>query len=63
MEAEPSFVCERLEDTCFRRLQSQILLKPFCTLPDGSSLIYIYEDQNHQRGERMLVRVITYTDP
>jgi hypothetical protein len=43
------------------RLQSKILLKPFCTLPDGSSLTYIYEDQDHQRGERMLVRVITYT--
>jgi Transposase DDE domain/Insertion element 4 transposase N-terminal len=43
------------------RLQSKILLKPFCTLPDGSSLVYIYEDQDHQRGERMLVRVITYT--
>src|SRR5205814_2882039 len=24
-------------------------------------LTWIYEDQDHQRGERMLVRVITYT--
>jgi Insertion element 4 transposase N-terminal/Transposase DDE domain len=43
------------------RLANNILLKPFYTLADGSYLIYIYQDQTHQRGERMLVRVITYT--
>ena len=43
------------------RLACNILLRPFCTLADGSYLIYIYQDQAHQRGERMLVRVITYT--
>jgi hypothetical protein len=43
------------------RLACNVLLKPFCTLVDGSYLIYIYRDQAHQRGERILVRVITYT--
>jgi Transposase DDE domain/Insertion element 4 transposase N-terminal len=43
------------------RLASNILLHPFCTLVDGSYLVYVYRDQRHQRGERMLVRVITYT--
>jgi hypothetical protein len=43
------------------RLASNILLKPFCPLVDGSYLIYISQDQSHQRGEKMLVRVITYT--
>lgn len=42
------------------RLKSNVLLKPWCTLVDGSYLICIYEDQDHQRGESMLVRVITY---
>lgn len=42
------------------RLKSNVLLKPWWTLVDGSSLICIYEDQDHQRGESMLVRVITY---
>jgi hypothetical protein len=28
---------------------------------DGSYLTYIYKDQYHHRGERMLVRVITYS--
>jgi IS4 transposase len=47
------------------RLASTVLLKPFCTLVDGSYLVYIYQDQSHQRGEKMLVRVIpyTFTDP
>lgn len=43
------------------RLASTILLKPLCTLVDGSYLLSIYQDQDHQRGEKMLVRVITYT--
>jgi len=43
------------------RLKSDVLLKPFCTLVDGSYLVYIYKDQGHHRGECMLVRVITYT--
>ena len=34
---------------------------PVKRLQDGSYLTYIYEDQDHQRGERLLVRVISYT--
>lgn len=43
------------------RLRCNILQKPLCHLFDGSYLIEIYQDQDHHRGERMLVRVITYT--
>jgi len=43
------------------RLKSNVLLKPLCHLWDGSYLTYIYQDQEHQSGERMLVRVISYT--
>jgi hypothetical protein len=43
------------------RLKSNVLLKPVSRLVDGSYLTYIYEDQDHHRGERMLVRVISYT--
>ncbi len=43
------------------RLASSILLKPFCRLVDGSYLTYLSQDQSHQRGEQMLVRVISYT--
>ena len=43
------------------RLRSHVLEQPCEYLLDGSSLTWIYEDQNHRRGERMLVRVITYT--
>ena len=43
------------------RLKSNVLLGPCEYLLDGSYLTWIYEDQDHQRGERMLVRVITYT--
>jgi hypothetical protein len=43
------------------RLAYNILLNPLYTLVDGSYLIYIYQDQIHHSGERMLVRVITYT--
>ncbi len=43
------------------RLKSNVLLCPCEYLLDGSYLTWIYEDQDHQRGERMLVRVITYT--
>ncbi len=43
------------------RLASTTLLTPFCRLVDGSYLVYIYRDQSHQRGEKMLVRVISYT--
>ena len=47
------------------RLRSNALLCPCEYLLDGSYLTWIYEDQDHHRGERMLVRVITYsfTDP
>src|SRR5713226_6293831 len=38
------------------RLKSNVLLKPLCHLWDGSYLTYIYQDQEHQSGERMLVR-------
>jgi hypothetical protein len=43
------------------RLKSNALLSPCEYLLDGSYLTWIYEDQDHHRGERMLVRVITYT--
>ena len=43
------------------RLKSNTLQIPCDYLLDGSYLTWIYEDQDHQRGERMLVRVITYT--
>lgn len=42
-------------------LKSNILLKACDYLLDGSYLTYIYQDQDHHSGERMLVRVITYT--
>lgn len=47
------------------RLKKNVLLKPFVPLADGSSPTHIYEDQEHQRGASMLVRVIssTFTDP
>jgi hypothetical protein len=47
------------------RLRSSVLQGPCDYLLDGSSLTWIYEDQDHHRGERMLVRVIPYafTDP
>ncbi len=43
------------------RLRSNALLCPCEYLLDGSYLTWIYEDQDHHRGQRMLVRVITYT--
>jgi Transposase DDE domain/Insertion element 4 transposase N-terminal len=43
------------------RLKSNVLTKPIKRLSDGSYLTSIYEDQDHQCGERMLVRVISYT--
>jgi hypothetical protein len=43
------------------RLKSNVLTKPVKYLQDGSYLTYIYEDQDHHCGERMLVRVIRYT--
>jgi len=43
------------------RLKSNVLLKPWCHLSDGSYLTYIYQDQEYHSGERMLVRVISYT--
>jgi hypothetical protein len=47
------------------RLKSNVLLCACEYLVDGSYLTWIYQDQDHHRGERMLVRVITYifTDP
>jgi hypothetical protein len=43
------------------RLRCNVLLCPYDYLLDGSYLTWIYEDQDHHRGQRMLVRVITYT--
>ncbi len=43
------------------RLRSNVLQEPCDYLLDGSYLTWIYQDQDHHRGERMLVRVITYT--
>jgi hypothetical protein len=42
-------------------LKSNVLLKPCDYLLDGSYLTWIYQDQDHHSGERMLVRVISYT--
>ena len=42
------------------RVICNVLTKPVKHLEDGSYLTYIYEDQDHQCGERMLVRVISY---
>jgi len=42
-------------------LKSNVLLKACAYLLDGSYLTWIYEDQDHHRGQRMLVRVISYT--
>jgi hypothetical protein len=42
-------------------LKSNVLLKACDYLLDGSYLTWIYQDQDHHSGERMLVRVITYT--
>jgi hypothetical protein len=42
-------------------LKSNVLLQACDYLLDGSYLTWIYRDQDHHRGERMLVRVITYT--
>ncbi len=43
------------------RLKSTVLVKPWCHLSDGSYLTHIYRDQDHHSGERILVRVISYT--
>jgi Insertion element 4 transposase N-terminal/Transposase DDE domain len=43
------------------RLKSHVLVKPLCHLWDGSYLTYVYQDQDHHSGQRMLVRVISYT--
>lgn len=43
------------------RLACTILHKQYATLCDGSYLTWIYQDQTHHTGQRMLVRVITYT--
>lgn len=43
------------------RLASTSLPTPLCRLADGSSLAVVYRDQRHQRGEQMLVRIISYT--
>ena len=42
-------------------LKSNVLLQACDYLLDGSYLTWIYRDQDHHSGERMLVRVITYT--
>jgi hypothetical protein len=43
------------------RLASTALLQSVARLADGSQLVWIYRNQRHRRGERMLVRVISYT--
>lgn len=47
------------------RLKRHVLLTPIARLWDGSSLTFIRRQQGPRRGERMLVRVISYsfTDP
>lgn len=45
------------------RLPAHVKPKAVCTLADGSSLAYLYpsEPKRRQRGEHLLVRIITYT--
>src|SRR5436305_1368190 len=43
------------------RLKSNVLRSACGYLWDGSYLTYISQDQDHHTGERLLVRVITYT--
>ncbi len=45
------------------RLPAQVKPLPLRTLPDGSTLAYLLpsDDARRRRGERLLVRVITYT--
>lgn len=43
------------------RLRNKTLCHPSTRLCDGSYLTYIYEDQDHHRGKRTWVRVISYT--
>ncbi len=47
------------------RVICHVLLKPYARLCDGSYLTFIRQDHGPGRGERMLVRVISYcfTDP
>jgi transposase IS4-like protein/DDE family transposase len=55
------FLARACQTQVVGRLKSNVLTKPVERLSDGSYLTYIYEDQDHQSGERMLVRVISYT--
>lgn len=59
------FQVRKLGGQVLGRLKKNVLLKPFVHLADGSYLTPIYEDQDHQTGAWMLVRVISYsfTDP
>ena len=55
------FLARACQTHVLGRLKSNVLTKSVTRLSDGSYLTYIYEDQDHQYGERMLVRVISYT--
>lgn len=43
------------------RLKDGVLCEVVKPLPDGSYLTYVYEDQDHHQGNRLLVRVLPYT--
>jgi hypothetical protein len=59
------FLARQRQSHVLGALKSNVLTKPVERLADGSSLTYIYEDQDHHTGARLLVRVISYifTDP
>src|SRR6266571_501252 len=59
--SELIFLACKAQSHVLGRLKSNVLTKPVQRLADGSYLTYIYEDQDHQCGERKLVRVISYT--
>jgi Insertion element 4 transposase N-terminal/Transposase DDE domain len=59
------FRVRKLGGQVLGRLKKNVLLNPFVHLADGSYLTHLFEDQDHQKGASMLVRVISYvfTDP
>jgi hypothetical protein len=59
------FLARQRQSHVLGALKSNVLTKAVERLADGSYLTYVYQDQGHQRGERLLVRVISYifTDP
>ncbi len=54
------FLARQRQSHVLGALKSNVLTKPVERLADGSYLTYIYEDQDHHTGARLLVRVISY---